>query len=417
MKELSIKEKAKRYEEAIERAKAYKGLKSEMEIIFPELRESEDERMRRVLIGGLKSYIDMYLKWYDGVSTSEILAWYEKQGENEDKDTETKLSHAHFEGEIEGRDKVLSNPEKYGLQKIADKVEPRFKVGDWITNCATNPAQISSIKDGMYFTHNDTIGGDIESINKEYHFWTIQDAKDGDVLSYKGGQWIFIFKKNEKEHKIAYHALTSDRGFSVNDVAFTIFEDAIDPATKEQRDLLFQKMKDAGYEWHAEKKELKKIEQKPAEWIDDDEKRMNHIIQFLEDKDRWKDGERAFPIEEDVRWLKSIKDRVQPKQEWGEEDEKMIDNIIDYMMPMPIFFTSTKGKSGKEYTKEFIKEAIDWLKSIRPQNTWKPSDEQMKALNDVTVTGYISYAEQGQELINLYNDLKKLREEQLCFMW
>ena len=29
------------------------------------------------------------------------------------------------------------------------------------------------------------------------------------------------------------------------------------PATKEQRDLLFQKMKEAGYEWDAEKKELK----------------------------------------------------------------------------------------------------------------------------------------------------------------
>ena len=38
---------------------------------------------------------------------------------------------------------------------------------------------------------------------------------------------------------------------------------------------------------------------------EEDEKRLNHIIQFLEDKDRWKDNERAFPIEEDVRWLKS----------------------------------------------------------------------------------------------------------------
>ena len=31
------------------------------------------------------------------------------------------------------------------------------------------------------------------------------------------------------------------------------------PATKEQRNLLFQKMKDAGYEWDVEKKELKKL--------------------------------------------------------------------------------------------------------------------------------------------------------------
>ncbi len=51
----------------------------------------------------------------------------------------------------------------------------------------------------------------------------------------------------------------------------------------------------------------KQGEQKSSEWSDDDEKRMNHIIQFLEDKDRWKDSERAFPIEEDIRWLKSLR--------------------------------------------------------------------------------------------------------------
>lgn len=52
----------------------------------------------------------------------------------------------------------------------------------------------------------------------------------------------------------------------------------------------------------------------------------------------------------------------------------------------------------------------DW-ELVEQKPAWKPSEEQMKALNDITVTGCISYAEQGQELINLYNDLKKLREE------
>ena len=39
----------------------------------------------------------------------------------------------------------------------------------------------------------------------------------------------------------------------------------IKPATKEQRDLLFQKMEESGYQWDAEKYELKKIVQKPAD--------------------------------------------------------------------------------------------------------------------------------------------------------
>ena len=134
-------------------------------------------------------------------------------------------------------------------------------------------------------------------------------------------------------------------------------------------------------------------------WSKEDELCKENILSVIEFK--------GYPAE--VNWLKSIKDRVQSKQEWSEENEKMIDNIIDYMMPMPIFFTSTKGKSGKEYTKEFIKEAIDWLKSLRPQSTWKPTLEQVDALQIA-----IENAEHEKEysnqnaLVSLMEDLKKL---------
>ena len=75
MKELSIKEKAKRYEEAIERAKAYKGLRSEMEIIFPELKESDDEKIRKRLIERLKC-----MEVGSPTEIGEEVAWLEKQG-------------------------------------------------------------------------------------------------------------------------------------------------------------------------------------------------------------------------------------------------------------------------------------------------------------------------------------------------
>lgn len=44
----------KKYKEALERARCYKGLKAEMEVIFPELAESEDEKNRKHLIERLK---------------------------------------------------------------------------------------------------------------------------------------------------------------------------------------------------------------------------------------------------------------------------------------------------------------------------------------------------------------------------
>lgn len=55
---------------------------------------------------------------------------------------------------------------------------------------------------------------------------------------------------------------------------------------------------------------------------------------------------------------------IKENPKWTEEDEDMVESIIDYLKPMPIFFETTKGKSGKEYTKEFIKRAIKWIKTI-----------------------------------------------------
>jgi len=54
---------------------------------------------------------------------------------------------------------------------------------------------------------------------------------------------------------------------------------------------------------------------------------------------------------------------------------------------------------------------IGWLQSLKQRVGWKPTEGQMKALHDLNLTGNISYVGQGQTLIDLYKDLKKLNEE------
>ena len=49
-----------------------------------------------------------------------------------------------------------------------------------------------------------------------------------------------------------------------------------------------------------------------------------------------------------------------------------------------------------------VSDALAWLKSLRPQNRWKPSDEQMMAL--------LYHCSNGSVLTSLYNDLNKLKE-------
>ena len=96
MKELSIEEKAKRYDEAIERAKYYQKENGSAVIsaIFPELKESEDERIRKWLINTIEEVPNDSIEW-DVIDKSEVLAWLEKQKEtvpdetNSNKNTST----------------------------------------------------------------------------------------------------------------------------------------------------------------------------------------------------------------------------------------------------------------------------------------------------------------------------------------
>jgi len=80
MKELSIEQKAQRYDEALENARHYHSemgddVKCVLEECFHELKESENEKIRKALIRFHKSTIDI-----DGIKGDDILAWLEKQG-------------------------------------------------------------------------------------------------------------------------------------------------------------------------------------------------------------------------------------------------------------------------------------------------------------------------------------------------
>ena len=83
---MTQEQKAKAYDEALERAKGMyeQGMMPErLEYIFPELKESEDERIRKVLIDLVKCNERSGYTLLNNVSTSSMLAWLEKQGERE----------------------------------------------------------------------------------------------------------------------------------------------------------------------------------------------------------------------------------------------------------------------------------------------------------------------------------------------
>ena len=159
--------------------------------------------------------------------------------------------------------------------------EPKFKVGDWIISSVLGTALIMGVNDSNEFQLEYTDGkqefSSIDYVNYAYDKWTINNAKDGNVLALSWLEdknlWekIIIFKKYHSEGVKGICSMPCVEGygntFKNGKMAFTDEEVPyysktwtwnLHPATKEQRDLLFQKIKETGYEWDADKKELKK---------------------------------------------------------------------------------------------------------------------------------------------------------------
>ena len=135
----------------------------------------------------------------------------------------------------------------------------------------------------------------------------------------------------------------------------------------------------------------------------DEEYTLARIIEYLEDNDcpsEWKD------LLHDVYTLPYQKD--QQPAEWSEEDEEMLKDIIRGIKATEhiVFTHDAQGRTQ-------MQARVNWLKSLRPQSRWKPSEEQIQAL-----TVAVDEAKRCDEpywreslhdvLLSLHADLKKL---------
>lgn len=429
-----------KYEQALERARtlhklacetSHKNTRMAIEEVFPELKESEDERVRKELINFFKNHMDSV---YEEISDNNVvIAWLEKQGEQKptdkvepkfkvgdkirrkttsfyDKDMQVaRIDKDYYVCNHIGKfsSEVVSFLEQsnYELieQKPTDKVEPKFKVGDWIINSEGMLRQILSVDKTGYQTDYGWLTHDI--YDNTYHLWTIQDAKDGDVLYECNEKKPFIFKELKTKHigDIASYCDIFNGIFNPNEDDWTTLD--IVPVTKEQRDILFQKMKEAGYEWDGEKKELRKIEQKPTDKV---------VPKFkVGDVIRLKGGAAEYTIRSvtsttyytdgwsyDIEGCEEDYELVEQKSTWSEEDESILQNILVCL------------KNGWRKLPTDILKYENWLKSIKERYSWKPSDEQIEALLKLEEMHVLEH-EKNQENAHLYMVIKSIREQLL----
>ena len=174
---MTQEQKAKAYDEAIRKAKdmlSYKEVRQEdMEYLFPELKEkeSEDERIRKAAVAFVKASNHFY--YHLGISKEKVIAWLEKQG-------------------------------KPALEAVREEnvdnqncVNPAYEVGGWVVDEDDN--RVYQIVRVIESVTSDKISY-VPFTKKNYHLWTIQDAKDGDLIyvgtEEKGIQAIFHEYKN-----------------------------------------------------------------------------------------------------------------------------------------------------------------------------------------------------------------------------
>ena len=370
---------ADRYDEALARAAAMIELAADKEearryagTISPELANSEDELMIKALGEGIRDVVKDF-GWSDfgGIPIEDVLEWIEKQGE----------------------------------QKPVDKIEPKFHEGEWIVDNEDGSfLQVVKVR-GVTYRIDSQEGEEfdilIDVAKNNYHKFCIKDAKLGDVL--RVNDLTFIFREltdDNCQHKDAVVAYCSyvdnDDAFGVDGPDCITNLQSIHPASKEQRDTLFAKMKEAGYEWNAGKKELKKIEDEEYNGEDYGIDGLWHAMNILEKTlgkvsgyqtdDGFLSHQCAITAVKKLYGQKSI--------EWSEEDDIMVRDILGWL----------SAKSRPEYNQR----RVDWLESLKPQTPWKPTASQMSQLKWIAHQNADNMI--GKELMTLYQDLQKLIE-------
>jgi len=295
MKELSIEEKARKYDEAIRRGLDYikqtpateKVTRQEIfEAIFPEFKESEDEKIRKWLIAQLQikigdnatlnNMIYKAIDWLEKQSEAKPYSWKPSDEQFEALDyaynscSDTERGN-YYEGVlgtlIQDLHRLKKPQSKIALEDdTADKLF-NFEVGQWIVATEKQVYLIVKI-DGFNVTLVDTKGDEYRfdvSLLKDARGWTLKDAKDGDVLVTVDSQRPFIFKgcldSNHPDSPVAYGGIDADGCFfcSGKDTNNWWTDREVQPATKYQREGLMKAMSEAYYTFDFKKKELKKL--------------------------------------------------------------------------------------------------------------------------------------------------------------
>lgn len=274
MKELTIEEKARRYDEALKAVKSLQevnpsdeGIQNWVNENFSELKENEDETMIKYFrdLAPFDKVDELYEKY--GFSHKDAISWLEKQGEQK--------------------------------QTV---IIPRFRVGDVITS-TKNSALKYKIK-----------AVDVLNELGEYDY-VVEDVTDTD---YKGRiHKMSISKVDEWGVVVEQKPAWSEEDKNILDaITYTVKNSGYKHCIGVSNEMMITFIKS-----------LKDRVLPKQEWSEEDESILNEAIYFIR-----REPYRECDAEPIVDWLKELKDRVQHQNTWkpSEEQIKAVKEVACY---------------------------------------------------------------------------------------
>lgn len=359
---MTQEEKAKAYDEALNQAKFYHGNcpsepeRKKLEKMFPVLCESEDERIRKELIELVNELISEPGRSGITVGKAEkYLAYLEKQKDLDKMIVvspevwDKAIADAYENGKKDGEKQKEQKPyEPKNWPADKDNLTQEQKPAEWSAKgrrgrIGTTPEHIR--KKAENFLSKMEPPYDADDICTAYEAGALESAKPVELEQ--------LAKLREMTHEIrdAY-----ERGIEVG-----------------------------------------RVESK-QEWSEEDEDMLWNIISIVGQS-------KSIQADEMLDWLKSL--RPQPKKELS------IEKAIQWLDDTFYFLDNSSGR-GPDYeitTHDFdsLEEMYDSFRkavTVDSQPSWKPSEEQMKALED-------AFRKDGSDeyrrtINSLYQDLKKL---------
>ena len=152
----------------------------------------------------------------------------------------------------------------------------------------------------------------------------------------------------------------------------------------------------------------KQGEQETDEWKEGNIIRHGGILALvIKGRRALKSNGELFTVQYPNEWVKAVPNEIerflnelekqgeQKPAEWSEEDEVKINRIVACLENLNVA------------DNDILLKDVDWLKSLKDRYTWKPSDEQMEALESATENcAYSEYQDCLRELIEQLNKLK-----------